>query len=111
MCLAHGRSAIEENLYDGRFNFVPELMRMGAQVALADNTAIVRGVPHLSGAEVQASDLRAGAALVLAGLAAEGRTEVTNVHLVDRGYEEIEDKLKGLGAQITRQAKPKSDDR
>jgi UDP-N-acetylglucosamine 1-carboxyvinyltransferase len=111
MCLANGRSAIEENLYDGRFNFVPELMRMGAQVALADNTAIVRGVPHLSGAEVQASDLRAGAALVLAGLAAEGRTEVTNVHLVDRGYEEIEDKLKGLGAQITRQTKPKNDDR
>ncbi|HEX8237940.1 MAG TPA: UDP-N-acetylglucosamine 1-carboxyvinyltransferase [Abditibacteriaceae bacterium] len=111
MCLANGRSAIEENLYDGRFNFVPELMRMGAQVALADNTAIVRGVPHLSGAEVQASDLRAGAALVLAGLAAEGRTEVTNVHLVDRGYEEIEDKLKGLGAQITRQTKTKIDDR
>jgi UDP-N-acetylglucosamine 1-carboxyvinyltransferase len=111
MCLAQGRSAIEENLYDGRFNFVPELMRMGAQVALADNTAIVRGVPHLSGAEVQASDLRAGAALVLAGLAAEGRTDLTNVHLVDRGYEQIEDKLRGLGAQISRQTKPKSDER
>jgi UDP-N-acetylglucosamine 1-carboxyvinyltransferase len=111
MCLAQGRSAVEENLYDGRFNFVPELMRMGAQVALADNTAIVRGVPHLSGAEVQASDLRAGAALVLAGLAAEGRTDLTNVHLVDRGYEQIEDKLRSLGAQISRQTKPKSDDR
>jgi UDP-N-acetylglucosamine 1-carboxyvinyltransferase len=111
MCLAQGRSAIEENLYDGRFNFVPELMRMGAQVALADNTAIVRGVPRLSGAEVQASDLRAGAALVLAGLAAEGRTDLTNVHLVDRGYEQIEDKLRSLGAQISRQTKTKSDDR
>jgi UDP-N-acetylglucosamine 1-carboxyvinyltransferase len=111
MCLAQGRSAIVENLYDGRFNFVPELMRMGAQVALADNTAIVRGVPHLSGAEVQASDLRAGAALVLAGLAAEGVTDLTNVHLVDRGYEQIEDKLRSLGAQISRQTKPKNDDR
>lgn len=110
MCLAQGRSAIVENLYDGRFNFVPELMRMGAQVALADNTAIVRGVPHLSGAEVQASDLRAGAALVLAGLAAEGVTDLTNVHLVDRGYEQIEDKLRSLGAQITRQTKTKSHD-
>jgi UDP-N-acetylglucosamine 1-carboxyvinyltransferase len=86
-------------------------MRMGAQVALADNTAIVRGVPHLSGAEVQASDLRAGAALVLAGLAAEGVTDLTNVHLVDRGYEQIEDKLRSLGAQISRQTKPKNDDR
>jgi UDP-N-acetylglucosamine 1-carboxyvinyltransferase len=75
MCLAQGRSAVEENLYDGRFNCVPELLRMGAHVSLIENTAVVTGVERLSGAEVQASDLRAGAALVLAGLAAEGRTE------------------------------------
>ena len=103
MCRAEGRSAIEERLYDGRFNCIPELLRMGAAVTLADNTAIVKGVDKLSGAEVQAPDLRGGAALVLAGLAAEGRTEVTNVQLIDRGYEDFEGKLKALGAQITRQ--------
>jgi UDP-N-acetylglucosamine 1-carboxyvinyltransferase len=102
MCWAEGRSAIEENLYDGRFNFVLELQRMGAQVTLTDNTAIVRGAESLSGAEVQASDLRAGAALVIAGLGAEGVTTVTNVHLVDRGYEDIEEKFRSLGAQISR---------
>jgi UDP-N-acetylglucosamine 1-carboxyvinyltransferase len=103
MCLADGRSAIEETLYEGRFRFAAELVRMGAAITLTDNSAIVRGVTKLSGAEVQASDLRAGAALVLAGLAAEGRTEVTNVELVDRGYENFVDKLKSLGAQVARQ--------
>lgn len=102
MCVAQGRSAVQENLYDGRFNCVPELMRMGASVSLIDNTAIVNGVSHLSGAEVQASDLRAGAALILAGLGAQGTTEVTNVHWIDRGYEKFEDKLRGMGAQIVR---------
>ncbi len=102
MCVAQGRSAVRENLYDGRFNCVPELMRMGASISLIDNTAIVNGVSNLSGAEVQASDLRAGASLVLAGLGAEGPTEVTNVHWIDRGYEKFEDKLRGLGAQIVR---------
>ncbi len=102
MCLAEGRSAVRENLYDGRFNCVPELMRMGASISLIENTAIVNGVSRLSGAEVQASDLRAGASLVLAGLGADGPTEVTNVHWIDRGYENFEDKLRALGAQIVR---------
>ncbi len=102
MCVAQGRSAVQENLYDGRFNCVPELVRMGASVSLIDNTAIVNGVTKLRGAEVEASDLRAGAALILAGLGAEGATEVTNVHWIDRGYEKFEDKLRGLGAQIVR---------
>lgn len=103
MCRAEGRSAIEENLYDGRFNYVPELIRMGADVTQTENTAIVRGVSRLSAAEVQATDLRAGAALVLAGLAAEGRTEVTNVAYIDRGYENFVAKLHALGAQVVRQ--------
>ena len=103
MCLAEGRAAIQETLYDGRFNCVPELIRMGANIALGDNTAIIRGVEKLSGAEVEAPDLRAGASLVLAGLAAQGRTEVTNVELVDRGYEDIIGKLRNLGAQVVRQ--------
>lgn len=104
MCLAEGRSVIIENLYDGRFNYVPELLRMGADIDLTENTAIVRGVERLSGAEVQSTDLRAGAALVLAGLAAEGRTEVTNVGYIDRGYENFVEKLSQLGAQIVRQS-------
>lgn len=111
MCVAEGRSAVQENLYDGRFNCVPELVRMGASISLIDNTAIVNGVPHLSGAEVQASDLRAGAALVLAGLGAHGTTEVTNVHWIDRGYQKFEDKLRALGAQIVRRNAPIEQDR
>jgi len=102
MCLANGRAAIDETLYDGRFNAVPELGRMGADITFTDSAAIVTGVDHLSGAEVEAPDLRAGAALVLAGLVARGRTEVTNVQLVDRGYENPVGKLRSLGAQIIR---------
>ena len=103
MCRAEGRSVIEENLYDGRFNYVPELVRMGADIELVNSTAIVRGVKKLSGAEVQSTDLRAGAALVMAGLAAEGRTEVTNVKYIDRGYENFVPKLRALGGQVVRQ--------
>jgi UDP-N-acetylglucosamine 1-carboxyvinyltransferase len=103
MCVADGRAAIEETLYNERFNIVPELLRMGADITLADTTAIVSGVSHLSGAEVESPDLRAGASLVLAGLVAQGRTEVTNVQLIDRGYENMVGKLRSLGAQIARQ--------
>lgn len=106
MCNAEGRSAIEENVFDVRFNYAAELIRMGADITLTENTAIVRGVPKLSGAEVQATDLRAGAALVLGGLAAEGRTEVTKVEYIDRGYENFVDKLRALGGQVVRQNKP-----
>ena len=105
MCLAEGRSAIEENVFDVRFNYAAELLRMGADITLTENTAIVRGVSKLSGAEVQATDLRAGAALVLAGLGAEGRTEVTKVEYIDRGYEHFVDKLRSLDGQVVRQTK------
>ncbi|MDQ3814656.1 MAG: UDP-N-acetylglucosamine 1-carboxyvinyltransferase [Armatimonadota bacterium] len=106
MCVAEGKSAIEENLYDGRFNYLPELIRMGAEITLLNNTAIVQGVPKLSGAEVQSTDLRAGAALVLAGLAADGRSEITKIEYIDRGYENFVLKLRSLGGQVIRQNVP-----
>lgn len=107
MCFATGRSFIEENLYEGRFNYVPELERMGALIEFSEDkkTAIVTGVEKLSGAEVKATDLRAGAALVLAGLAAEGVSEISNVKYIDRGYENFVEKLKSLGGQVARQWK------
>ena len=97
-----GRSLINENLYDGRFNYLPELTRMGGDVDLDGNVASVRGVPKLSGADVVSSDLRAGAALVIAGLGAEGETRVSKIHYIDRGYVDIVGKFKGLGADIER---------
>ena len=103
MMRADGRSAIHENLYDGRFNYLPELERMGADVDLEGTTALVRGVPKLSGAEVMSTDLRAGAALVLAGLCADGTTEVSKIHYIDRGYENLVGKLTDLGAHIRRE--------
>lgn len=107
MCFANGRSFIEENLYEGRFNYIPELERMGGQIEFSEDkkAAIVTGVAKLSGAEVKATDLRAGAALVLAGLAAEGVTEISNVKYIDRGYENFVEKLKSLGGQIARQTR------
>ena len=97
-----GRSLINENLYDGRFNYLPELARMGGDVDLDGNVAMVRGVPKLSGADVVSSDLRAGAALVIAGLGAEGETRVSKIHYIDRGYVDIVGKFKSLGADIER---------
>lgn len=97
-----GRSLINENLYDGRFNYLPELARMGGDVDLDGNVASVRGVPKLSGADVVSSDLRAGAALVIAGLGAEGETRVSKIHYIDRGYVDIVGKFKSLGADIER---------
>lgn len=102
MCLAKGKSVIQETIYDGRFNSVPELLRMGAEIDLTDNTAIVNGVAKLGAADVKASDLRAGAALIIAALAAEGRSNISNVKYIDRGYENIATKLRGAGAQISR---------
>lgn len=102
MCVANGRAAIEETLYEARFGFVDELLRMGADIKVQGQTALVTGVKELSGAEVEATDLRAGAALVLAGLAAPGRTEIGHVKYIDRGYEDLTGKLKALGAHIVR---------
>ncbi len=102
MLRSDGRSLINENLYDGRFNYLPELTRMGGDVDLDGNVASVRGVPKLSGADVISSDLRAGAALVIAGLGAEGETRVSKIHYIDRGYVDIVGKFQSLGADIER---------
>ena len=102
MCLADGASVISENIFENRFMHVAELLRFGADIVVEGNTATVKGVRQLSGAPVMATDLRASASLVLAGLAADNTTEVSRIYHLDRGYERIEEKLKGLGADIER---------
>ena len=102
LCLADGTSRIAETVFENRFMHVQELLRLGADVSVDGKLALVRGVPALSGAQVMASDLRASAALVLAGLAAQGTTEIQRVYHLDRGYERIEEKLSPLGARIRR---------
>jgi UDP-N-acetylglucosamine 1-carboxyvinyltransferase len=99
---ARGQSIIKETIFENRFMHVPELGRMGADVHTDGRVAVIRGVERLSGATVMATDLRASASLVLAGLVAEGTTEVLRVYHIDRGYERIEKKLRGLGADIER---------
>jgi UDP-N-acetylglucosamine 1-carboxyvinyltransferase len=102
MCLAQGESVITETIFENRFMHVPELQRMGASIALRGNTAVVQGVGRLYGASVMATDLRASASLVIAGLVAEDETEVRRVYHLDRGYEHMERKLGGVGADISR---------
>jgi UDP-N-acetylglucosamine 1-carboxyvinyltransferase len=102
MCLAKGESVITETIFENRFMHVPELQRMGASVALRGNTAVVQGVSKLYGASVMATDLRASASLIIAGLVSEDETEVRRVYHLDRGYEHIEDKLRALGAEVSR---------
>jgi len=102
LCLADGNSVITEKIFPDRFMHVAELLRMGADIRKEGPTAIVTGVKRLIGAPVMASDLRASAALVLAGLVAEGQTTIQRVYHIDRGYEHIETKLNGLGAQVER---------
>ena len=102
LCLASGTSIINENVHTDRFIHAAELNRMGADIMLDGGKAIVNGVPKLSGAPVMASDLRAGAVLVAAGMAASGETVVSRVYHIDRGYESIEKKLNNIGANITR---------
>jgi len=99
---AAGPSVIRENVFENRFQHVSELRRMGAEIELSGNTAVVKGVKSLSGASVMASDLRASASLVLAGLQARGKTQVLRVYHLDRGYEKMETKLQSLGARIKR---------
>jgi UDP-N-acetylglucosamine 1-carboxyvinyltransferase len=99
---AGGRSVITETIFENRFMHVPELIRMGAEIEVHGNTAIVTGVPQLSGASVMATDLRASASLVIAGLMATEETEVRRVYHLDRGYEHMEDKLRAVGADIER---------
>jgi UDP-N-acetylglucosamine 1-carboxyvinyltransferase len=102
MTQAEGASVITEAIFENRFMHVGELRRMGADIIHDGRTAVVRGPARLSGAQVMATDLRASASLVLAGLVAEGITEVNRVYHIDRGYERIESKLRALGADITR---------
>jgi UDP-N-acetylglucosamine 1-carboxyvinyltransferase len=104
MCLAKGTSRITETVFENRFMHVSELNRMGADIQVSGRTATVHGVERLEGAEVMATDLRASASLVLAGLVAEGTTHVRRVYHLDRGYEHIEEKLRPLGADIKRVA-------
>lgn len=99
-----GASSIRETVFENRFGHVAELRRMGAQIEVNGNQAIIRGVDQLSGANVMASDLRASASLVLAGLAAKGKTKVRRIYHLDRGYEDLESKLKVLGANVWREA-------
>jgi UDP-N-acetylglucosamine 1-carboxyvinyltransferase len=102
MCLGDGFSIISETIFENRFMHVAELRRMGARIDVSGNTAAVKGVPNLSGAPLMATDLRASASLVLAGLAASGTTEVLRIYHLDRGYESLEHKLSSLGAEIAR---------
>jgi UDP-N-acetylglucosamine 1-carboxyvinyltransferase len=102
LCLANGTSTVEETIYESRTGHIPELNRMGAKIRQEGRSSIITGVDKLRGAVVEASDLRAGAALVLAGLAAQGKTTVRNVHFIDRGYEGFETRLQSLGAKIER---------
>ena len=102
MCLAEGTSIIRETVFENRFMHVAELKRMGADIDIEGSVATVRGVKKLKGADVMATDLRASASLIVAGLAAEGKTTIHRLYHLDRGYERIEEKLKGLGAVIKR---------
>lgn len=103
MSIAKGTSVITETIFYDRFKHVPELVRLGADIEVNENVAIVRGVEKLKGAKVMSTDLRASASLILAGLVAEGKTEVLRIYHIDRGYERIEEKLQRLGAQIWRE--------
>ena len=102
MTLAKGSSMITDTVYHDRFSHVPELNRFGANIKVENNTAFVRGVDALVGAPVMSTDIRASASLIVAGLAAKGRTEVSRVYHIDRGYEQIEEKFRSLGANIWR---------
>jgi len=102
MSISRGSAVVTETIYFDRFKHVPELVRLGANVEVKENVAVVKGVRKLMGAKVMSTDLRASASLVLAGLIAEGTTEVLRVYHIDRGYEKIEEKLKNLGADIAR---------
>lgn len=102
LSVASGTSVIIETVFENRFMHVSELNRMGANIKIEGHSAVVQGVNSLEGAQVRATDLRAGAALILAGLIAEGKTEISDIHHIDRGYVDIESKLRSLGANIER---------
>ena len=105
LSIVNGTSVITETIFENRYMHVSELKRMGANIKTEGRSAVIEGVPGLTGAEVKATDLRAGAALILAGLVAEGTTSIQDVYHIDRGYVEIEKKLQKLGANIIRISK------
>jgi UDP-N-acetylglucosamine 1-carboxyvinyltransferase len=104
LCTAEGTSVLEERIFENRFMHAPELTRMGARIDVRGGTAQVTGVERLRGARVMATDLRASVSLILAGLGAEGETLVSRVYHLDRGYEQVEQKLSAVGASIERVA-------
>ncbi len=104
MAVGSGTSVVTDTIYADRFKHVPELIRLGADIEVKENAAVIRGKRSLTGAKVMSTDLRASASLILAGLVAEGETEVLRVYHIDRGYEAIEKKLAALGADIQRLA-------
>lgn len=104
LCTAQGTGMVTETVFENRFMHVDELKRMGADIKIEGRSAIVQGVERLTGAPVKATDLRAGAALILSALTAEGETEISGVEHIDRGYEDIENKLNRIGANIRRMA-------
>ncbi len=110
LSVAEGTSVVTENVYERRFRYVNELVRMGADIKQEGRTAIITGVPKLTGAQTAASDLRAGAALVCAALAAEGQSEISGIEHIERGYENLVGKLRGLGAQIGAESEPMKSD-
>jgi UDP-N-acetylglucosamine 1-carboxyvinyltransferase len=103
VAVADGTGIATENLYPGRFRYVDELQKLGADVRIDGHHAVVRGVEKLTGASVNAPDIRAGAALVVAGLVADGQTIINDIHHIDRGYDDLVGRLAGIGAKITRQ--------
>jgi len=100
LCLAEGTSTVSEGVWDNRFKYVDELAKMGCSIRVTERTAIIEGIPYMTGAPIKASDLRAGAALVIAGLCAKGETIIDGVDYIERGYEKIIEKLTGIGADI-----------
>ena len=100
LCLANGTSVINEGIYDNRFKYVNELRKMGAEIQVDGHIAIIEGGRKLTGAPVMACDLRAGAAMVIAGMCASGETQVEDIHFIERGYENFVGKLQALGADI-----------
>ena len=106
LTLAKGTSIITEGMFDNRFRYVDELRRMGADISVDGKVAVIEGVDHLTGAPVKASDLRAGAALIIAGLSTNGATEIEDIYHIERGYEDMETKLRNLGADIVKRKFP-----
>ena len=102
MCLAEGQSILKETVFENRFMHVPELQRLGAKLIVKNDTVIIEGKSNLTGAQVMVSDLRAGAALVLAGLAARGKTVISHIYHLDRGYENLVAKLRKINVKIKR---------